>query len=101
MCHVSVGHVARAIEESGIPTVTVMVKAFEHRASEFKIPRTLVVKHPMGRPLGAAFDKQRHRDVLNAAFDLLESAPHNGTIVELPDAYRPETHSGATAREER
>ncbi len=89
MCHVSVGHVGRAIEESGIPTVTVMVKAFEHRARELKSPRTLVVEHPMGRPLGAAGDTARQHEVLNAAFDLLGSATENGTIAEFPETYRP------------
>ena len=89
MCHVSVGHAARAIEESGIPTVTVMVRAFEHRARELKIPRTLIVKHPMGRSLGAAGDTARQNEVLRAAFDLLESATGNGTVVEFPETYRP------------
>jgi hypothetical protein len=90
---VSVGHVARAIEESGIPTVTVMVRAFEHRAREMKIPRTLVVKHPMGRPLGAAGDVVRHHEVLKAAFDLLETASKSGTVVEFAETYRPRPHS--------
>jgi len=89
VCHVSVGHVGRAIEESGIPTVTVLVKAFEHRARELKMPRTLVVKHPMGRPLGAAGDAERQREVLHATFDLLGSATENATITEFPEAYRP------------
>jgi len=86
---VSVGHVGRAVEESGIPTVTVLVKAFEHRARELKMPRTLVVKHPMGRPLGAAGDMARQHEVLDAALDLLASATENGTIAAFPKAYRP------------
>lgn len=85
----SVGHVARAIEESGVPTVTVMVKAFEHRARELRIPRTLIVKHPMGRPLGAAGDVTRHNEILDAAFDLASSATENGTVVEFSDSFRP------------
>ncbi len=85
----SVGHVARVIEESGIPTVTVMVKAFEHRARELKMPRALIVKHPMGRPMGAAGDIERQHEVLNAAFDLVESSTEGATVVEFPEAYRP------------
>jgi len=69
--------------------VTVMVSAFEHVARVMKIPRTLTVRHPMGRPLGAAGDKERHSEVLNAAFDLLESATANGTLVEFPKDFRP------------
>ena len=69
--------------------MTIMVKAFEHRARELYIPRTLIVKHPMGRPLGAAHDSVRQREVLDAAFDLAESAEENGAIAELPGSYRP------------
>jgi hypothetical protein len=47
----------------------------------------------MGRPFGAAGDKARHHDVLNAAFDLLESATANGTIAQFPKAYRPKPRS--------
>lgn len=89
MCHVSVGHIAAAIESTGIPTVAVMVRAFKHRAHQLKLPRALIVDHPMGRPLGAAHDAERQREVLAAAFDLVESAPENGTIVEFPKKYRP------------
>ncbi len=89
MCHVSVGHVARAIEESGIPTVTIMTKAFAHRATEMKLPRALVVKHLLGRPMGAAHDTERQTRVLDAALGLFESATANATIEELPDPYRP------------
>lgn len=53
------------------------------------MPRALIVKHPMGRPLGAAGDTTRQHEVLRAAFDLLESATGNGTVVEFPESYRP------------
>jgi hypothetical protein len=86
---VSVGHVATAIESSGIPTVTIMVRAFQHRAHQLKLPRALIVDHPMGRPLGAAHDPVRQQEVLAAAFDLLESAAESTTIVEFPKKYRP------------
>ena len=85
----SVGHVARAVEDSGIPTATIVTKSFAHRASEMSIPRTLVVRHPVGRPMGAPFDTSRQMHVLNAALDLFESTTVNGTIVELPEPYRP------------
>jgi hypothetical protein len=72
-----------------MPTVTIMVKAFEHRARELRIPRTLIVKHPMGRPLGAAGDAERHHEILDAAFELAESATANGAIAEFRGFYRP------------
>lgn len=74
MCHVSVGHVQRAIEETGIPTVGVYVEAFGHVPRQMSLPRALIVPHPMGRPLGAPFDRQRQRDVVTAALDLITSA---------------------------
>ena len=69
--------------------MTIMTKAFAHRATEMKLPRALVVKHLLGRPMGAAHDTERHNDVLNAALGLFESATANATIEEFPDPYRP------------
>lgn len=88
MCHVSVGHVARGAEAEGIPTVTVMVEAFAHRAREAKIPRTLTTHFPMGRPLGAVHDRSRQRDVLEHAFGLLETARAPGTVEHYPHPWR-------------
>lgn len=53
-----------------------------------KFPRTLVVKHPLGRSMGAAHDTERQEQVLNAALALLESATTNATIEEFPEPYR-------------
>ena len=71
-----------------------MVRAFEHRAHQLTFPRALIVDHPMGRPLGAAHDVVRQHEVLAAAFDLLESAVENSTIVEFPEDYRPAPSDG-------
>lgn len=84
----SVGHVARALEDAGIATTTVMVEAFRHRAIEMKIPRTLTTRFPMGRPLGAPNDVERQLDVIRTALGLLETATEPGTIVSYPGAYR-------------
>ena len=88
MCHVSVGHVARGLESAGIATTTILVEAFRHRAEEMMIPRTLTTRFPMGRPLGAPNDVERHLDVISAALDLLETATEPGTIVPYAHAYR-------------
>ena len=88
MCHVSVGHVARAVEDSGISTVGIFVRSFSHVASQMSLPRTVVTRHPMGRPLGAPFDHIRHREVVGAALDLLESATGVGSVVELDAPFR-------------
>jgi hypothetical protein len=89
VCHVSVGHVARAIEEAGTPTVVVMVRAFRHRAVEMRLPRTVITNHPMGRPMGPPRDVARQTEVLEGAFELLEAAEENGAIIDLDGSYRP------------
>ena len=72
MCHVSVGHVARAFEQGGIPTVIAMSDVFRDRVEAMRPPRVLLTPNPMGRPIAAPFDEERQRDVLRAALALLE-----------------------------
>ena len=89
MCHVSVGHVARAVEEAGTPTVTVMVQAFRHVAEQMSLPRTVLTRNPMGRPFGAPGDVERQTAVLDLALDLLDRAPGTSTIAEFDEPFRP------------
>jgi len=84
-----VGHVARVAEQAGIPTVAVYVKAFERVAREMSLPRVLVTRHPVGRPLGAPGDAERQRAVLLTALELLETAPAGGSVREFEKPYRP------------
>lgn len=53
------------------------------------IPRTVVTRHPMGRPLGPPGDVTTQRRVVRAALELLETATHGGTVLELEEPYRP------------
>lgn len=85
----SVGHVARAIEEAGTPTVVVMVRAFAHVAERMALPRTLITRNPMGRPFGAPGDIERQNAALAAALDLVDRAEQPGTIAELETPFRP------------
>jgi hypothetical protein len=78
-----VGHIARLLEIAGIPTVIVAVKAFRPRMEVMRLPRLLLTPLPMGRPLGLAGDVERQREILLAAFELLETATKGGTVVEL------------------
>ncbi len=87
MCHVSVGHVARGVEESGIPTVAVYVAAFRFVAEEMSLPRTLITHHPFGRPIGPVGQPARHLEVVLAALGLLEAAERGGTVVEMPGRF--------------
>ena len=85
----SVGHVARKAESEGIPTVAVLVRSFRHVAEEMGYPRTVVTRHPMGRPLGPPGDTGTHMKVVETGLELLEEATAGGTIVELEAPYRP------------
>ncbi len=80
------GHVQRAIEESGIPTVSVFVASFGHIPELMSLPRSLITPHPMGRPLGAPGDGGRQREVVRAALDLFNSP--DPKIVEMDGGWR-------------
>ena len=77
------GHVARLIEEAGIPTVIVAVKAFETRMRMMTLPRVVLTPHLLGRPFGAPGDHATQRAVILTALKLLESAPREGEIANF------------------
>ena len=83
----SVGHVARLLEEAGIPTVIIAVEAFAFRMKKMSLPRLVTTPHPMGRPLGAPGDGKRQRECLMAGLKLLEEAKECGTVYEMPGSY--------------
>lgn len=84
----SVGHTARVLEQAGISTVCVYIRAFRHQAHWLKLPRTLVTQHILGRTVGAPGDVERQRAVTLAALRLLETAPAPATVAEFPEPYR-------------
>jgi hypothetical protein len=92
VCHVSVGHLARVLEEAGLATVVIGTSAFRDRLSAMQLPRTVITRHPMGRPLGAPNDRETQRKVILTALELLGSASQSGAIVDLSDSYRPLSH---------
>ena len=73
----------------GIPTVAVYVKSFRHVAENMGVPRAVVTRHPMGRPVGPACDVERQQAVIDAALDLLENAAAGGAIDEIEAPFRP------------
>lgn len=85
MCHVSVGHVQRAVEGAGIPTVGVYVRSFGHIPDLMGVARAIVTDHPMGRPLGAPGDGGRQLAVVRCALSLLEGGQ---AIVDFGQPYR-------------
>lgn len=84
----SVGHVSRAFEAAGIPTVIVMSNVFRGRTLAMNPSRVVFTQHIMGRPLGAPFDNERQAYVLREALNLLEAATKPGSIMLLPERYR-------------
>ena len=76
----TVGHVARAIEAIGIPTVCLYIEAFRPDAELLKPARTLVTPHLMGRPLGSPRRRDLQLAVIRAALRLLETAEFAPTI---------------------
>jgi hypothetical protein len=83
VCHGSVGLVARALEEAGIPTVCVFVEAFEHVAGRLRLPRVLITPHLMGRTIGPVGDRARQTEVVEAALALLAEADGPETLLRL------------------
>jgi hypothetical protein len=83
VCHVSVGHAARVLEEAGISTVAIYIRAFRHHAVSLNIPRTVVTRRLLGRTVGTPGDADGQRLVVREALRLLETAESPGTIMEL------------------
>lgn len=83
MCHVSVGHTARVLEEAGISTVAIFIRAFRHQAVNLKVPRVVVTPNILGRTVGRVGDVQGQEKVVRQALRLLEEAEAPGTIWDL------------------
>ena len=81
----SVGHVARAIEAVGIPTVTVPIQAFRYQAVNLQLPRALVTPFLLGRNLGLPGNVAQQMGVIRAALALLESAEGVSTVVDYEE----------------
>ena len=67
----------------GIPTVSIFVRAFRHRAAQLQVPRVLVTPNLMGRTVGPVNDPGAQRRTVEAALSLLTDADTAPTIHEL------------------
>jgi hypothetical protein len=77
-----VGLVARVVEASGIPTVTLnMIWRYQKLVG---MPRIAAVEHPFGRPYGDVGDRETQSAVLRAALDVFNTAKEAGHIEHLP-----------------
>ena len=89
---------ARAIEEAGLPTVTVAL--IKEHAQRVKPPRTLWVPFPFGFALGNPDDPPFQQKVLSAALGLL-SENDTPVLAEFPeDAVAPPVLLQASAAQE-
>ena len=76
------GLVARVVEATGIPTVTVSTR--RDITALVRPPRSLFVNFPMGNSFGKAGDTEMQTKILRAALDLAVTATEPGVLVDLP-----------------
>jgi len=77
-----VGLIARAVEEAGIPTVS-LSSAYDLTAL-VKPPRTFFVNYPLGHTSGKPFDRQNQTAILKEALGKAGEITEPGAIVALP-----------------
>jgi hypothetical protein len=77
-----VGLVARVIEATGIPTVTLnMIWTLQNAVG---MPRVAAIEHPFGRPFGDVDDAKTQAAVLRAALEVFGKAKARGHVEHLP-----------------
>jgi D-proline reductase (dithiol) PrdB len=76
-----VGLVSRAIEEEGVPTVTLSMER------EVEAPRVAFVPFPYNFPVGEPRDRGKHREVVLAALRLLHELREPGEV-NLPFSWQ-------------
>lgn len=81
MCHQTVGLVARAVEEAGIPTLTMSVGRDITEA--VCPPRTAFLDYPMGNETGRPGNAGEQRSIVRGAFAALGQMAEPGCIVDL------------------
>jgi hypothetical protein len=77
-----VGLIARAVEEAGIPTVS-LSSAYDLTAL-VKPPRTFFVNYPLGHTSGKPFDRENQTAILKEALGKAGEIAEPGAIVALP-----------------
>ena len=81
MCHQSVGLICRAIEEKGIPTLS-MTSARSITASA-NPPRAAFTDFPLGHTCGPPGEPELQREIMRDALSLFEALDSPGAIVDL------------------
>jgi len=81
--------IARVLEAGGISTVT-FSNARDITVSAGN-PRLVFTNYPLGNCVGRPFDRENQRAILGAGFELLESAPRPGIVVDTPHVWSADT----------
>jgi len=76
-----VGLVARAIEEAGVPTVS--LSNLRGATLRVRPPRALLTRFPRGQTVGPAGDAATQRAVVQAALEVLATAREAGELREF------------------
>jgi D-proline reductase (dithiol) PrdB len=88
-----VGLVARAVEASGIPTVTLSV--VRNMTEALPAPRNVLVKFRLGQVFGEPGHTAQQRTILRAALAAQDAVTESGGIVELPYRWKREVYESA------
>jgi hypothetical protein len=83
-----VGHIARAFEGAGIPTVAFGVLAFRSRMLPMSLPRLVLTPELMGKTLGRPHEDSTQKDYIMTGLSLLEKASEGKTFIEVGDRPR-------------
>ena len=86
MCHQSVGLVQGAIEQQGIPTISVTVRP--EITPHVNVSRACYLRFPTGNPMGSPNEPGQQLTILEAVLEQLVKIQEPGTIVELPYRWR-------------
>jgi D-proline reductase (dithiol) PrdB len=81
-----VGLIQRAIEEAGIPTLSISLNRTV--TEKVKPPRAVLVGYALGHPLGRPNDKKTQTSLLKEGFTLLRDIQVPGTLVDISYRYR-------------
>jgi D-proline reductase (dithiol) PrdB len=82
-CHRSIGNLAREIESRGVPTL--IISASPAATESVRPPRAMTFDgSEIGRVVGRAGDRTRHRNVVRAALELFTRDTPPGKVVTVP-----------------
>lgn len=80
------GLIQRAIEEVGIPTISISLNLTI--TEKLRPPRALLVAFALGHPMGSPFDKGLQRQILMKGLKYLKEISRPGTTIDLRRTYR-------------